>query len=217
MKPVRTRFAPSPTGFLHVGNVRSALFPWLVAKQNGGQFILRVEDTDQAREVAGAVQIMHETLNWIGIEWDEGPDIGGAVGPYTQSERRETYYAWAQKLIESGRAYADIRSPEQLSELREQAKAAKKPFLAREYRPENPPAWEIGMPLRFLSEPKAYQWTDAVMGNLSAGEEAVDDFILLKSDGLPTYNFAHIVGNADHAHYTWLGVHRQCPQIYEPA
>ena len=197
MKPVRTRFAPSPTGFLHVGNVRSALFPWLVAKQNGGQFILRVEDTDQAREVAGAVQIMHETLNWIGIEWDEGPDIGGAVGPYTQSERRETYYAWAQKLIESGRAYADIRSPEQLSELREQAKAAKKPFLAREYRPENPPAWEIGMPLRFLSEPKAYQWTDAVMGNLSAGEEAVDDFILLKSDGLPTYNFAHIVDDEE--------------------
>ena len=197
MKPVRTRFAPSPTGFLHVGNVRSALFPWLIAKQHGGQFILRIEDTDQAREVAGAVQIMHETLNWIGIEWDEGPDIGGSVGPYTQSERRETYYKWAQKLIELGRAYADVRTPEELSQLREQAKTAKKPFLAREFRPENPPKWEIGMPLRFLSEPKAYQWHDAVMGDLSAGEEAVDDFILLKSDGLPTYNFAHIVDDEE--------------------
>ncbi len=197
MKPVRTRFAPSPTGFLHVGNVRSALFPWLIAKQNGGQFVLRVEDTDQAREVEGAVQIMHDTLNWLGIEWDEGPDIGGPYGPYTQSQRREVYYRWAQKLLESGRAYADIRTPEELAELREQAKAAKQPFLARTYRPENPPVWEPGMPLRFRSEPKAYQWHDAVMGDLSAGEEAVDDFIILKSDGMPTYNFAHIVDDAE--------------------
>lgn len=197
MKPVRTRFAPSPTGFLHVGNVRSALFPWLVAKQTGGTFILRVEDTDQAREVPGAVDIMHQTLSWIGIEWTEGPDVGGPFGPYTQSERRDIYLKWADKLVQSGRAYADIRTPEQLTELREQAKAAKKPFLAREFRPENPPTWEPGMPLRFLSEPKAYQWHDAVMGDLSAGEEAVDDFILLKSDGLPTYNFAHIVDDAE--------------------
>ena len=196
-KPVRTRFAPSPTGFLHVGNVRSALFPWLVAKQAGGQFILRVEDTDQAREVEGAVQIMHETLNWIGIEWDEGPDKPGHCGPYTQSERRDIYLKWAEKLIASGRAYADVRTPEELTELREQAKAAKKPFLAREYRPDSPPVWKPGMPLRFKSEPKAYQWHDAVMGDLSAGEEAVDDFILLKSDGLPTYNFAHIVDDAE--------------------
>jgi glutamyl-tRNA synthetase len=197
MKSVRTRFAPSPTGFLHVGNVRSALFPWLIAKQNGGQFILRVEDTDQAREVAGAVQIMHDTLGWLGIDWDEGPDIGGTVGPYTQSERREIYYKWAQKLIESGRAYADIRTPEELSQLRDKAKAAKKPFLAREFRPDNTPIWEPGMPLRFKSEPQAYQWHDAVMGDLSAGEEAVDDFIILKSDGFPTYNFAHIVDDAE--------------------
>ncbi len=197
MKEVRTRFAPSPTGFLHVGNVRSALFPWLVAKQAGGTFILRVEDTDQAREVAGAVEIMHETLTWLGIDWDEGPDKGGAYGPYTQSERKDLYHTWAQKLIENGRAYADTRSPEQLAELRGQAKAAKKPFLAREYRPENPPTWQPGMPLRFKSDPKVYQWHDAVMGDLSAGEEAVDDFIILKSDGLPTYNFAHIVDDAE--------------------
>lgn len=197
MKPVRTRFAPSPTGFLHVGNVRSALFPWLVAKQAGGTFILRVEDTDQAREVEGAIDVLHKTLNWIGIDWDEGPDKPGDFGPYTQSERRDIYLKWAHKLIDSGRAYADIRTPEELTTLREQAKAAKKPFLAREFRPENPPTWEPGMPLRFLSEPKAYQWHDAVMGDLSAGEEAVDDFIILKSDGLPTYNFAHIVDDAE--------------------
>jgi glutamyl-tRNA synthetase len=197
MKPVRTRFAPSPTGFLHVGNVRSALFPWLIAKQTGGTFILRIEDTDQAREVTGSVEVLHQTLNWIGIDWDEGPDKPGQYGPYTQSERRDIYLKWAQKLINSGRAYADVRTPDELTVLREQAKAAKKPFLAREFRPENPPTWEAGMPLRFLSEPKAYTWHDSVMGDLSAGEEAVDDFIILKSDGLPTYNFAHIVDDAE--------------------
>ncbi len=197
MSSVRTRFAPSPTGFLHVGNVRSALFPWLVAQQADGTFVLRVEDTDQAREVAGAVAIMHETLEWLGITWNEGPDKPGEFGPYTQSERRDIYHKWADKLIESGRAYADVRTPEELGGLRDQAKAAKQPFLARNFRPENIPQWEPGMPLRFLSDPKSYQWHDAVMGDLSAGPEAVDDFILLKSDGLPTYNFAHIVDDAE--------------------
>ena len=196
-RPIRTRFAPSPTGFLHVGNVRSALFPWLVAKQAGGQFVLRIEDTDQAREVEGAVEIIHDTLGWLGIDWDEGPDKPGNYGPYVQSERRERYIEWAHKLIASGRAYADTRTPEELNALREDAKAAKKAFLARDYRPDNPPAWEPGMPLRFKSEPKAYDWHDAVMGDLHSGPEVVDDFIILKSDQLPTYNFAHIVDDAD--------------------
>lgn len=194
---IRTRFAPSPTGFLHVGNVRSALFPWLVAKQAGGTFILRIEDTDQAREVQGAVGIIHETLHWLGMDWQEGPDIGGAYGPYTQSQRKDIYLRWAARLVESGRAYADIRTPEELDELRKDATSKKRAFLARNYRPQNPPAWQKGMPLRFKSEPKAYAWHDAVMGDLTAGEEAVDDFILLKSDGLPTYNFAHIVDDAE--------------------
>ncbi len=196
MKPTRTRFAPSPTGFLHAGNVRSALFPWLVAKHANGQFILRVEDTDQAREVQGAIEIMHETLSWLGITWDEGPDVGGPVGPYTQSERKAIYYEWAEKLIGSGRAYADIRTPDELAALRDDAKAKKKPFLARDYRPEDPTEWLPDMPLRFLSDPKPYTWKDAVMGELSVGEEAVDDFIILKSDGFPTYNFAHVVDDA---------------------
>jgi glutamyl-tRNA synthetase len=196
---VRTRFAPSPTGFLHVGNVRSALYPWLVAKQAGGKFILRIEDTDQAREVAGAVHIIKETLNWLGMTWDEGPDIGGDHGPYTQTERKDRYQQWARQLIDKGLAYADTRSPEELEALRTDAKAQKQPFLARNYRPENPPTWEPGMPLRFKCTPKAYHWHDAIMGDLSAGEEAVDDFIIIKSDGLPTYNFAHIVDDHDMA------------------
>lgn len=158
---------------------------------------MRIEDTDQAREVAGAVDIMHETLSWLGIEWDEGPDKPGEFGPYVQSKRKDIYLRWAQKLIDSSRAYADVRSEDDLNALRDDAKAKKKAFLARDYRPENTPTWQPGMPLRFKSEPKAYQWHDAVMGDLSAGEEAVDDFILLKSDGLPTYNFAHIVDDAE--------------------
>ncbi|MGK2896079.1 MAG: glutamate--tRNA ligase [Candidatus Saccharimonadales bacterium] len=196
---IRTRFAPSPTGFLHVGNVRSALFPYLVAKQAGGTFVLRIEDTDQAREVEGAIDYMHETLQWLGIEWDEGPDKPGEYRPYIQSQRRDIYLKWAQRLINSGRAYADIRTPDELNALREDAKSKKQPFLARDYRPENPPTWELGMPLRFLSEPKVYTWQDAVMGELSAGQDAVDDFVMLKSDGLPTYNFAHVVDDTEMA------------------
>jgi glutamyl-tRNA synthetase len=194
---IRTRFAPSPTGFLHVGNVRSALFPWLVARHSGGTFILRIEDTDQAREVEGAVEVIHDTLSWLGIEWDEGPDKPGEFGPYVQSQRGDIYRRWAEKLIEAGRAYADIRTPDELDALRSDAKAQKKAFLARDYRPDDVPVWEPGMPLRFKSEPKSYQWHDAVMGDMSAGEEAVDDFIILKSDGMPTYNFAHIVDDAE--------------------
>jgi glutamyl-tRNA synthetase len=140
---------------------------------------------------------MRDTLTWLGIEWDEGPDKPGEFGPYVQSQRKDIYLQWVKRLIDSGRAYADVRTPEELNVLREEAKSKKRPFLARDYRPENPPTWELGMPLRFKSTPKAYTWQDAVMGELSAGEDAVDDFILLKSDGLPTYNFAHIVDDAE--------------------
>jgi glutamyl-tRNA synthetase len=191
---VRTRFAPSPTGFLHVGNVRAALFPWLVARQNGGTFILRIEDTDRAREVEGAIEVIHETLNWLGITWDEGPDVGGPHGPYLQTQRTDTYQKWAKVLIDKGHAYADPYTPEQVQEFRDTARAEKRPFLYRDHRPENPPAWDGTQPLRFkIPEVKSYQWHDAIMGDLSAGPEALDDFIIIKSDGLPTYNFAHIV------------------------
>lgn len=193
MKTVRTRFAPSPTGYLHVGGVRTALFAWLLARQNNGQFILRLEDTDKTREVEGSGDHIMKSLRWLGIEWDEGIDIGGPHAPYIQSQRLDTYKEWGQRLIEKGRAYADPYTKEELEDFRKQSQAAKKPFLFRDYRPQNPPKWDGTQPLRFKSEPKAYKWHDEVMGDLSAGPEAVDDFILIKSDGYPTYNFAHII------------------------
>lgn len=197
MPTIRTRFAPSPTGFLHVGGVRTALFAWLLARQNGGQFILRLEDTDQKREVEGSAEHLMASLKALGIDYDEGPDIGGPHGPYRQSDRLEIYRGWAQKLIDAGRAYADPYTPEQLQAFREEARANKQPFLYRNHRPENPPAWDGTMPLRFKSEPKNYTWHDEVMGELSTGPEVIDDFILIKSDGFPTYNFAHIVDDAE--------------------
>ena len=198
MTKIRTRFAPSPTGYIHIGNLRAALFPWLLARQNGGDFILRIEDTDQARFVVGAEEKILETLDWLGVDWDEGPRIKrgevGDYGPYHQTERRDIYQAWAKKLIDKGLAYADPYTPDQVQAFREEAKANKKAFLYRDYRPKNPPTWRLGMPLRFkVPEVKRYVWHDPIMGKLSAGPEALDDFILIKSDGLPTYNFAHII------------------------
>jgi glutamyl-tRNA synthetase len=192
-KPVRTRFAPSPTGFLHVGGIRTALFAWLIARQNNGQFILRIEDTDQAREVEGSALHIQDSLGWLGLEWDEGPGIGGPDEPYFQSKRLEIYKNWGLKLIEKGRAYADPYSQAELQELREKAKAEKRPFLFREHRPKNPPEWDGTQPLRFKSDPKPYIWKDEVMGEQKSGSEVIDDFILIKSDRFPTYNFCHII------------------------
>jgi len=199
MSTVRTRFAPSPTGYLHVGGIRTALFAWLVARQAGGQFILRIEDTDRNREVEGAEAHIIKSLRALGLEYDEGPDVPGEYGPYRQTERLDRYKEWAQVLIDSGRAYADPYTAEEVQGFREQAQKDKKPFLYRNHRPENPPAWDGTTPLRFKSEPQDYQWKDAVMGDLHAGAEAIDDFILVKSDGFPTYNFAHMVDDHDMA------------------
>lgn len=192
-KEIRTRFAPSPTGFLHVGGVRTALFAWLVARHAGGRFILRIEDTDQAREVQGSAEHIQDSLQWLGLDWDEGPGKSGEFGPYFQSQRLDIYKEWAQMLVDKGRAYADPYSPEKLQAFRDKAVAEKRPFLFRDHRTENPPAWDGTKPLRLKSEPKAYDWHDEVLGDLHAGPEVVDDFILMKSDGFPTYNFAHIV------------------------
>lgn len=191
---IRTRFAPSPTGYIHVGNVRAALFPWLLTRQQGGSFILRIEDTDRSRFVPGAEDLILDTLEWLGIDWDEGPRKGGSHGPYHQSERLEIYHSWAKKLVEKGLAYADPYTPEEVQGFREEARASKKAFLYRDYRPGNPPEWDGTQPLRFkVTSPKRYTWNDPVMGELSAGPEALDDFILIKADGYPTYNFAHII------------------------
>lgn len=195
---VRTRFAPSPTGYIHIGNVRSAIYPWLIAKQNQGKFIVRIEDTDQERFVEGATEVILDTLRWLGLAWDEGPEIGGPYEPYFQTQRRDIYKKWAQRLIDKGLAYADPYTPEEIDEFRAKARATNRPFMFKHHRPDNPPIWDGTQALRFKSSDKnRYSWHDAVMGDLSAGGEAVDDFILIKSDGLPTYNFAHIVDDAE--------------------
>lgn len=194
---VRTRFAPSPTGYLHVGGIRTALFAWLVARHNGGQFVLRLEDTDKNREVEGSAEHLISSLKALGMQYDEGPDIEGSYGPYKQSDRLDIYKKWAEQLIDAGRAYADPYTPEQVQKFREQAQSEKRPFLYRNHRPENLPTWDGTAPLRFKSDPKAYNWHDEVMGDLHSGPEVIDDFILIKSDGYPTYNFAHIVDDAE--------------------
>lgn len=196
--PVVTRFAPSPTGFMHIGNVRTAIFAYLFAKKHTGKFILRIEDTDKEREVAGAEKHIIESLHWLQIDWDEGPDNGGDHGPYRQSERLDLYTTYAQKLIDTGYAYPDPYTEEELQKFRTLAEEEKRPFLFRNHRPETFEVWDGKKPLRFkIPEIKSYTWHDMVFGDLTAGPEALDDFILIKSDGYPTYNFAHIVDDIE--------------------
>ncbi len=190
---VRTRFAPSPTGALHSGVVRTALFSWLLARHSGGQFLLRIEDTDQKREVEGGTQNIIESLKWLGLTWDEGPEVGGPYAPYIQSKRLDIYKRYAQELVDKGLAYADPYPLEELQALREKAQAEKRPFLYRDHRPENPPKWDGTQALRIRLEPKAWAWDDAVMGEVKMGPEMIDDYIIIKADGFPTYNFSHII------------------------
>ena len=194
---VITRFAPSPTGYIHIGNVRSAIYPYLLAKQNAGKMILRIEDTDRERYIEGATELIEDTLEWLGLNWDEGPIVGGPHAPYFQSERKEIYHEYARKLIASGRAYADPTPPEQIEKYRQECNEKKVPFLYRKFRPDETPEWEPGIPLRFKAEPKDHEWHDEVMGDMHAGPEVQDDIILIKKDGFPTYNFAHIVDDAE--------------------
>lgn len=192
-----TRFAPSPTGYIHIGNVRSAIYPYLIARQNDGKFILRIEDTDRERYVEGATELIEDTLKWLGLEWDEGPLVGGEHGPYFQSERLPIYHEWAKKLLKSGRAYSDPTPSDKIDEYRKKCQEEKKPFLYRNFRPAKlDTEFKEGVPIRFKAEPKEYDWEDAVMGPMHAGPETQDDIILIKKDGYPTYNFAHIVDDA---------------------
>ncbi len=193
MNKVVTRFAPSPTGFLHVGGVRTALYAWLLARKTGGTFILRIEDTDKKREVEGSIDHIIASLKWLGIDWDEGPDIGGPNGPYKQSERLESYKKYANILVEKGLAYPDPYTEEELENFRKKAAEEKRPFLFREHRPETFLTWDGTRPLRLKTNPIKSKWHDLVRGDLEAGPEAVDDFVLIKKDGYPTYNFAHII------------------------
>ena len=197
-KKITTRFAPSPTGFLHIGGIRTALYAWAYAKKNNGTFILRIEDTDKAREVHGSIEHIIESLKWIGIDWSEGPDIGGPNAPYKQSERLASYQKYAKILVDKGLAYADPYTEEEVEAFRKKADEEKRPFLYRDHRPENPPVWDGTKPLRFkITDVRSYEWTDEVRGKLKAGPEALDDFVLVKSDGYPTYNFAHVIDDLE--------------------
>ena len=197
-RKIVTRFAPSPTGFMHVGGVRTALYSYLMARKHGGTFILRIEDTDKEREVKGSIEHIIESLQWLGITWDEGPQVGGVHAPYIQSERLDIYKKYAQKLIDKGCAYPDPYTEEEVEKMRQKAEEEKRPFLFREHRPAQEGVWDGTRPLRFkVNTIKRYEWHDLVYGDLSAGEEALDDFVLIKSDGYPTYNFAHIVDDIE--------------------
>lgn len=191
---VVTRFAPSPTGFMHVGGARTALYAFLLARKNKGTFILRIEDTDKDREVDGSIAHIQEALSWLGINWDYGPDNPGDFGSCIQSERLPTYREYAEKLIAKGYAYPDPYSEDELKSFRKKAQAEHRPFLYRDHRPENISPWDGKTTLRFrVPNIERTTWHDEVRGTMTAGEEALDDFVLLKNDGYPTYNFAHIV------------------------
>lgn len=192
--PVVTRYAPSPTGFQHIGGVRTALYAYLFARKNNGTFILRIEDTDKNREVEGSIAHIMKALRWLNIDWNYGPDKPGPFGSCLQSDRLAIYKKYAQQLVDKGLAYPDPYTEEEVAAFRQKAELEKRPFLFRHHRPEVIGKWDGTQPLRFkVSEIKRYAWTDVVRGTLSAGEEMLDDTIIIKADGYPTYNFAHII------------------------
>lgn len=195
--PVRTRFAPSPTGFLHIGAMRSALFEWLWARHTGGTFILRLEDTDRARLVPEAYDQIQDSLEALGIAPDEGPRAGGAYGPYVQSERLELYQKHAQPLIETGVLYRCWCSTERLTALRADAQKKGVAFKYDRYclQPENHRSPDEPHVLRFRTPdaPESIHWDDAVRGRLEFRLSELDDFVAVKSDGFPTYHFANVV------------------------
>lgn len=201
MEPVRVRFAPSPTGFVHIGNIRNAVFDWLLAKRSGGQFILRIEDTDRARFVPEALDEIYESLRWFGAHWDEGPEVGGLYGPYFQSERLHFYHEHAQKLVEQGHAYYCFCSPERLADMRREQELRKQPSgYDRSCRsiPEEEVTrrLEAGEPyvIRFKSPTSGKTvFHDLVRGEIVFENCLLDDFVILKSDGYPTYHFASVV------------------------
>ncbi len=197
IKTVRTRYAPSPTGFMHVGNLRTALYEYLIAKSQGGAFVLRIEDTDRERYVEGAVDVIYNTLRLAGIKHDEGPDVGGDYGPYVQSERKDMYLPYAEQLIKNGKAYRCFCTKERLDKLSETLEFGGYDRHCRDLSDE-----EIE---RNLSEGKPYvirqkmpldgktTFSDAVFGEITVENSELQDQILIKTDGYPTYNFANVI------------------------
>ena len=203
---IRVRYAPSPTGHLHIGNARTALFNYLFARHNKGTFVLRIEDTDQKRNVAGGSESQMENLHWLGIDWDEGPDKGGAYGPYRQSERKDIYNKYIKQLIDEGKAYYSYKTEEELEEQREEQRAMGiAPHYTYEY--EGMTAAEIAQKQEeaekkglkpvvriHIPEMETYSWDDIVKGHLSFESDTIGgDFVIQKRDGMPTYNFAVVI------------------------
>ena len=193
-EPVRVRYAPSPTGLPHVGNIRTALFNWLFARHHGGRFIVRIEDTDVARKVEGAAGAILDSLRWLGLDWDEGPEVGGDYGPYFQSQRLERYRAVAQRLLDEGHAYLCYCSPERLEEMRaEQVRRKEPPGYDRRCRDLSPAEGIAGV-VRFKTPQTGHtEFHDLIWGEVVFENSTLDDFVLLKSDGYPTYHLANIV------------------------
>jgi glutamyl-tRNA synthetase len=198
---VRVRIAPSPTGLVHLGTLRSALFNWLFARHSGGAFILRVEDTDQKRYDPRALSDLLESLNWFGLDWDEGPDVGGEVGPYIQSERLDLYHHYTRQLIETGHAYYCFCTPERLARLREEQRRRKQDIgYDRHCRNLDPAETAARVAageshVVRLKMPLEGQTTfhDLIRGDITVENSTQDDLVLLKSDGYPTYHLANVV------------------------
>ena len=201
IKRVRTRFAPSPTGYMHIGNLRTALYTYLIAKKNKGDFILRIEDTDRERYVDGAIDVIYDTLKKAGLKWDEGPDIGGPVGPYIQSERMGMFKEYALKLVESGDAYYCFCDKERLEEVRKIQEASHiAPMYDRHCRnlseEEIQEKLKSGVPYVIRQKMPLEGTTtfhDEIYGDITVENNTLDDQILIKTDGMPTYNFANVV------------------------
>ena len=201
MSRIRTRFAPSPTGYMHIGNLRTALYEFLIAKHEDGDFILRIEDTDQERFVEGSIEVLLKTLNDTGLIYDEGPDKDKGFGPYIQSERKDIYRKYAELLVEKGEAYYCFCTKERLQDLKDQSEALKRPYkydkhclyLTKEEVEEN-----IKKGLAYVirqNNPTKGETTfeDVIYGKITVDNSELEDMILLKSDGFPTYNFANVV------------------------
>ena len=198
---VRTRFASSPTGYMHLGNLRSALYTYLYAKKHAGKFILRIEDTDQSRYVEGAVDVVYNTLRDIGMQWDEGPDVGGDYGPYIQSERKAMYLPYAEQLVKSGKAYYCFCTNEELDERREKASAQGEVWkydkhclhLSPDEVQKRIAAGEPYVIRQNVPLTGEASFDDVLYGHITVDCAELDDMVLIKADGMPTYNFANVI------------------------
>ena len=201
MNTVRTRFAPSPTGYMHIGNLRTALYTYLLAKNNGGKIILRIEYTDRERYVEGSVDVLYKTLRDCGLNWDEGPDVGGEYGPYVQSERMGMFKEYAEKLVENGHAYRCFCTKERLEELSAVQKASNiSPMYDRHCRnlskEETDANLAAGVPYvirQAIPTDGSTTFHDEIYGDITVENSILDDQVLIKQDGMPTYNFANVV------------------------